>query len=628
MADSDPTLRDIKVFPRNLTARADEIVRGNSASTRPDSGVDNCYPGLEFDQRNLDRRFFPGLRLSFHRGDGALVDEIGADFADLRDQDLPLWLWTVVGFTTQDQESPPVIACNGLDGLSVWRRVHDLLPGRVALILGPQPGVVSEPPQAAFDGLGQTWSDGNPRLRRNAEGSVSWVVLAADRAAYLDEGGVIDDVYQPGELTSTLCAPWQYDFNDCGCFYWAASKPDLVNSGDGTQPYLNFQRRDRSPNAPADTPPADRDQWLGIRRQQELGYAELINGAWNDLPIVLNDRESEAYEPPSPPAIDQLWNRERVVKELTYLATVEHALAVEYLYSHYSIDSPLDQPDSNNPASGRYAAANEVFLVAIDEMHHMRWANEALALLQTGPSVGRAAKLGRELDRPFELAPLTPQQLDWYIEVEAPSQAINEGLDGMYVHLHMSIAQQPDLFPERDRLVPLIKLIIDEGDQHWRRFRAVKTHLSSIAPTDYLRSLTTPQEGTREAALAKLSDQNYAVLIGMLYEAFLLGDRSAGLMIEQARRAMYNLHETNHFLASRGIAPPFSLPDTQPAVEPQTRSRPAAKARLQTLQEVSSRRLDEVDRLVSEPTEQDLVQHQRAVLDSLFAATRQILQNA
>lgn len=107
MADSDPTLRDIKVFPRNLTARADEIVRGNSASTRPDSGVDNCYPGLEFDQRNLDRRFFPGLRLSFHRGDGALVDEIGADFADLRDQDLPLWLWTVVGFTTQDQESPP-----------------------------------------------------------------------------------------------------------------------------------------------------------------------------------------------------------------------------------------------------------------------------------------------------------------------------------------------------------------------------------------------------------------------------------------------------------------------------------------------------------------------------------------
>jgi len=50
---------DWKIFPRNLTAKADYIVRGNSSGTRPESGVDNCYPGLEFDQRNLDKSFFP-----------------------------------------------------------------------------------------------------------------------------------------------------------------------------------------------------------------------------------------------------------------------------------------------------------------------------------------------------------------------------------------------------------------------------------------------------------------------------------------------------------------------------------------------------------------------------------------
>lgn len=96
-----------------------------------------------------------------------------------------------------------------------------------------------------------------------------------------------------------------------------------------------------------------------------------------------------------------------------------------------------------------------------------------LVLLGEVPALGRAERLGRELDHPFELRPLTPEQLQWYIDVEAPSQAIGEGIDGMYVRLHISIDKQPDLFPERDRLVPLIKLIIDEGERHYERFRAV-----------------------------------------------------------------------------------------------------------------------------------------------------------
>src|SRR5215470_1794621 len=53
-----------KIFPRNLTARGLrglQAVVGNPASTRLDSGVANCFPGLEFDVRILETRFFPGL---------------------------------------------------------------------------------------------------------------------------------------------------------------------------------------------------------------------------------------------------------------------------------------------------------------------------------------------------------------------------------------------------------------------------------------------------------------------------------------------------------------------------------------------------------------------------------------
>src|SRR5258706_6238652 len=54
-----------KILPRNLTARAAYRVAGNPDITRPEDSVGNCYPGLDTDLRNLDRRFFPGLVFEF-----------------------------------------------------------------------------------------------------------------------------------------------------------------------------------------------------------------------------------------------------------------------------------------------------------------------------------------------------------------------------------------------------------------------------------------------------------------------------------------------------------------------------------------------------------------------------------
>jgi len=71
-----------KIVPLNLTARAAMQVVGNPVSTRMESGVGNCYPGLEFDHRNLDRRFFPGLVFEFTDFGPQLVA------VDLNDPDL------------------------------------------------------------------------------------------------------------------------------------------------------------------------------------------------------------------------------------------------------------------------------------------------------------------------------------------------------------------------------------------------------------------------------------------------------------------------------------------------------------------------------------------------------------
>lgn len=56
-----------KLIPRNAPALRKfreknpmpHLVAGNPVSTRLESGIGNCFPGLECDLRNLERRFFP-----------------------------------------------------------------------------------------------------------------------------------------------------------------------------------------------------------------------------------------------------------------------------------------------------------------------------------------------------------------------------------------------------------------------------------------------------------------------------------------------------------------------------------------------------------------------------------------
>src|SRR5713101_303191 len=81
----------IKLVPRNVAAlrkgqdpsRAAQPVSGNPVSTRLESGVGNCFPGLECDLRNLERRFFPFLEANITDNEIAIVsvDTAGVDLA-------------------------------------------------------------------------------------------------------------------------------------------------------------------------------------------------------------------------------------------------------------------------------------------------------------------------------------------------------------------------------------------------------------------------------------------------------------------------------------------------------------------------------------------------------------------
>ncbi|MCW2556977.1 MAG: ferritin-like protein, partial [Mycobacterium sp.] len=66
---------DGKLLPRNRTARLAQVqAAGNPVVVELESGVGNCFPGLELDLRNLDRRFFPFLAVDFVGGQIAVAE--------------------------------------------------------------------------------------------------------------------------------------------------------------------------------------------------------------------------------------------------------------------------------------------------------------------------------------------------------------------------------------------------------------------------------------------------------------------------------------------------------------------------------------------------------------------------
>jgi hypothetical protein len=566
-AKSDIPLRP--VLPRNLTAHASYLVPGNPMTARPESGVGNAHPGLEFDVRALDRHFLPGLIFDFQYGVGAklvgLMPERLAANPGIAASDIErgLYLWAVHARFGDDPAAAKVVRLIEKDGYMVLRRIMDLELGPITAVVGVLPdttelkAMVNE----VLDRLvaGQPLPPG-----ANGGGAPAYYVVSGDRARYLTADGVIDpDLLSPGEITSNLCSPWQWDFADCYCYYWASSKPDLVVGISGEAQVLNFQRH-RDEREPV-RPPVNPDKWMA----NNISEPEMI-ADWETLPIVTSEREGVVPRIPRWPLIEDCMSREEIARELRDLASLEHALCVEYLYAKYSIRAGRRPPMSIRAAAlRRYKAASEVFSIAVDEMRHFRWVNEALRLLGHPPTVKRAEVIARDLHRSFRLRPLIPNTLDEFIGIEAPSSVFNDDpqqLDGTYTRILVSLHHLEARATAGDatlrRLQHLLKIIIDEGDSHWHRFLRIKQHLAGAKSTSYLRYQEAPGPAKREPELTlqRLCDAYYDLLLRLLYITFFLGKQSSATWLTSAHAAMFSLDEAAWHLSTRGFAPCFTLP--------------------------------------------------------------------
>ncbi len=587
-----------------------EPVLGNSAATLMESGVGNCFPGLEFDLRQLDVRFFPGLTFAFPGITPAGPD--GTQGAQL-----------VIADTEADpifNEPHPWLAdlktqLNGPEGAALgsgqwylhWveqygKRIelYDFTVWQNGVFRVPYEGEIAwwiirlielDPDQSVADlTIALTQRDDTGQPIGNP------VVLKGKRRAYLDGEGMIPDVYRPGELTSSMCSPWTHDFRDCACQYWASNHPDVALGEvddpnhaipDGTSDddpaqalnFLDWMRRRNSPGRDISAQPT-----IELARPYRYDPYE-INLHWEELDFVLHGIEtkhtpeprlhrdiSEPYEDLAH-MIDDLANT---------LARLELTLAFEYLYAYFSLRAPDEVTDDQERewpglANDLRAARQLVLGVAISEMTHLRWVNQTLWILChvfediTGPYLPVVVPMGevpmpdpddpdKEVTRPPMLRPATQDVIQEFVEVERPGGAVDTEYAALVAHLR----EHPDFFPVG--LQELAVRIDTDGLSHFQKFRDTKRILTPYAQNEdiYLRRVTeaSPDDPRVAPALECLDRIIIALRNGYLAEAASLSELDATAPardeIIQARDDMHLLNNLAEELArDHGLGIPF-----------------------------------------------------------------------
>jgi hypothetical protein len=252
------------IDPKNLTALLAYRGRGNPPSTHPFSAIANCFPGLEFDFRNVWRRILVGVEL--HEADNLVVRVDEGDAA----------IRGLLGHRLVSVDGEPV----------------------TAPVMGPR---VRGGPSEQLGTTNLEWANALANVLRKAGTQVPCVFLPPQGGATVtvpmevrrlfvpDDAGaptpvIAEAAALPGELTQSLCSPWQNDYLECACYYWAASRPDFVNAEagpNGAQGH-NWLHKNRGPDTP---------KTYSLRRADRVSYEDLFRNWEQELKFEIGGKD-------------------------------------------------------------------------------------------------------------------------------------------------------------------------------------------------------------------------------------------------------------------------------------------------------------------------------------------------
>jgi hypothetical protein len=221
-----------ELTPRNLSAQLHYAAMGNPVSSRPVAAIGNCCPGLEVDFRAVWRRIFEGIVLREYDN---LVVEVDPGLDDpkkrglaghrlLRVAGIPV-VTQMTGPSPADPTTPVVLATEA--------NPHGVAPlewsNALARVLRDNKG---QSVTCDFT-KEESWYQQQPWIVDPGTGAPSVPIISLEfkvRPFFDEDTAVISkDLAHPGELTQGLCSPWQNDYRECSCYYWASARPDYIN---------------------------------------------------------------------------------------------------------------------------------------------------------------------------------------------------------------------------------------------------------------------------------------------------------------------------------------------------------------------------------------------------------------
>jgi hypothetical protein len=234
------------VEPRNLSAQLSYRGRGNPPVSHPSSAISNCFPGLEFDFRAIWRRSFVGILLS--ENNNYVVKAEDPQFKDLEG----CRLLKIAGNPVSVLTSGPIFP-GSIDTLSTGGNPDSVAfmewSNNLAQIFGKQGQKVSC--EFTASPSKNEVLPGNPDVKtKTIDLEVRAIFENVDVGSGPEKLAVLAEaLVEPGELSQGLCSPWQNDYRECACYYWAASRPDYINvvaADDGTSRGDNWMQREQT----------------------------------------------------------------------------------------------------------------------------------------------------------------------------------------------------------------------------------------------------------------------------------------------------------------------------------------------------------------------------------------------
>jgi hypothetical protein len=229
----------MKIQPRNKMAQLLYRATGNPASSLPNAAISNCFPGLEYDFKNFWRRAFVGIVLL--EWDNYVVQAELEQYNDL----VHHRLLKVDGRSVITNVTGPVIP--GGDPIPLASTSGDL--GVITMEWSNALAYVLRRQGSEVTCLFTLEKSDAPQPIPDDPKQMLEVTLTVRRMFEGDSIAPAKDLLQPGELTQSLCSPWQHDYRECACYYWPATRPDYVNveaSAEGVSRGDNWMSRERS----------------------------------------------------------------------------------------------------------------------------------------------------------------------------------------------------------------------------------------------------------------------------------------------------------------------------------------------------------------------------------------------